>query len=38
MGHKGEFDTASDPSYGKSTDVALLGTKLLKAQKPALFH
>jgi tetratricopeptide (TPR) repeat protein len=28
----------NDPSYGKSTDVALLGTRLLKAQKPELFH
>jgi len=27
-----------DHSYGKSTDVALLGTKLLKLQKPELFH
>lgn len=27
-----------ESSYGKSTDVALLGTKLLKLQKPELFH
>jgi tetratricopeptide (TPR) repeat protein len=28
----------NDPSYGKSSDVALLGTKLLKAQQPGLFN
>lgn len=28
----------NDPSYGNSTDVALLGTKLLKVQKPELFQ
>jgi tetratricopeptide (TPR) repeat protein len=28
----------NDPSYGNSTDVAMLGVNLLKAQEPELFH
>jgi tetratricopeptide (TPR) repeat protein len=28
----------NDPSYGKSSDVIMLGVNLLKAQEPELFH